>query len=150
MRTESGAATQPHTRRFIRHPSGMPIQLALRGDVPPVLEHLRNVSQGGLCFCACVELDPGQCIHLRIPVVDQLFEADGVVTWCREVESDHYEVGVRFADADALFSVRMVEQLCHIEQYRKEVLREEGRQLSSEEAASEWIDRFAGNFPPYC
>ena len=41
----------------------------------------------------------------------------------------------------------MVEQICHIEQYRREVLKKEGRRLSSEEAASEWIVKYASDFP---
>jgi hypothetical protein len=41
----------------------------------------------------------------------------------------------------------MIEQICHIEHYRKEVKLAEGRELSSEEAADEWIKRYAGDFP---
>jgi hypothetical protein len=41
----------------------------------------------------------------------------------------------------------MIEQICHIEHYRKEVKLVEGRELSSEEAADEWITRYAGDFP---
>ena len=33
----------------------------------------------------------------------------------------------------------MIDQLCHIERYRWKVQDEEGRQLTSEEAAAEWI-----------
>jgi hypothetical protein len=41
----------------------------------------------------------------------------------------------------------MIEQICHIEHYRQEVLRVEGRKLSSKEAASEWISKYARDFP---
>jgi hypothetical protein len=41
----------------------------------------------------------------------------------------------------------MVEQVCHIEEYRRTVQRLEGRELSAEEAAFEWIHRFAAQFP---
>ena len=41
----------------------------------------------------------------------------------------------------------MIEQICHIEHYRKEVARVEGRELSTQEAASEWISRYASDFP---
>jgi len=40
----------------------------------------------------------------------------------------------------------MIEQLCHIERYRWKVQKEEGRLLTSEEAAVEWISRYAGVF----
>jgi hypothetical protein len=109
-------------------------------------EHLRNVSEGGLCFLAQVELEPGYPVHLRIPVIEQEFEADGIVVWCHHVATG-YEVGVRFADAQDRYFVRLVEQLCYIEEYRREVERDEGRRLSSEEAAAEWIANFAAEFP---
>lgn len=134
------------TRQFIRHPTGMPIQFRLEGDIPPLREQLRNVSEGGLCFCAHVALEAGHLIHLSIPAADRVFEADGVVTWCQEAECG-YEIGVRFSQANDLYGVRMVEQLCYIEEYRQEIERDEGRVLSSEEAASEWISRFAADFP---
>ena len=41
----------------------------------------------------------------------------------------------------------MIEQICHIEHYRKEVERLEGRALSAHEAAGEWISKYAGDFP---
>jgi hypothetical protein len=54
---------------------------------------------------------------------------------------------VTFLDAEVAFLARMVEQVCHIEDYRQSVSRIEGRQLSAEEAATEWIDRYARDFP---
>jgi hypothetical protein len=42
----------------------------------------------------------------------------------------------------------MVEQLCHIEAYRRRVLQDEGRRLTDEEAAMEWIANYADRFPP--
>ena len=41
----------------------------------------------------------------------------------------------------------MIEQICHIEHYRAEVEGKEGRELSSQEAAKEWISSYAGDFP---
>ena len=45
------------------------------------------------------------------------------------------------------FLARMVEQICHIEDYRQSVCRVEGRRLSAEEAAVEWIAQYAAQFP---
>ena len=45
------------------------------------------------------------------------------------------------------FIYSMVEQVCHIEQYKKEVLKNEGQGLSGEEAAVEWITKYAKDFP---
>jgi hypothetical protein len=41
----------------------------------------------------------------------------------------------------------MVQQVCSIENYRKEVETREGRTLTNQEAAAEWIKKHAGNFP---
>ncbi len=41
----------------------------------------------------------------------------------------------------------MVEQVCYIEDYRRFVLMHEGRELSQEDAASEWIAKYAAQFP---
>jgi Tfp pilus assembly protein PilZ len=133
-------------RRYIRHPARMPIRFSLPGDTVEREDRLRNVGEGGLCFLTASPLESGQRILLRVPVLGRSFEIDGQVVWCRSA-GDGYEVGVGFATRQASFCVRMVEQLCHIEDYRARVAREEGRELSSDQAAQEWIRRFAGDFP---
>ena len=138
--------TQRVERRYIRHPSRMPIRFDLQGDTPQRHEYLRNVSEGGLCFSTHLVLDPGLTVRLNIPLFDQYYQVDAMVAWCRAA-GDQYEVGVRFMTPQDRFCVRMVEQLCYIEDYRQQVRSEEGRQLSSEEAAAEWIERFADQFP---
>ncbi len=125
----------------------MPLKVFLQGDMTPCRERLRNVSRSGLCFQSAIPLSQDDYVHLLIPVLDQQFEADAAVVW-RRPSSAGYEIGVRFLDPDVQFAVRMVEQLCHSEAYRQEVLREEGRELSSEAAAEEWVARFAASFPP--
>lgn len=124
----------------------MPLRFDVRGDVGRRDDYLRNVSEGGLCFATSAALDPGQLLHLEIPVLGQPFEVDGRVAWCRAKDSG-YEVGVRFLSPQDSFAVRMVEQLCYVEDYRRLVAVEEGRLLTSEEAAREWIERFAERFP---
>ena len=138
--------SSPVERRFIRHPSRMPIRFDLQGDLSGRDERLRNVSEGGLCFVTRMTLDTGLTIRLTIPVLGEQFAVDGIVAWCRPA-GEGYEVGVRFLSQQDRFSVRMVEQLCYIEDYRRQVEREEGRRLTSEQAAEEWIERFAVHFP---
>jgi hypothetical protein len=143
-------------RRYIRHPSEIPIQYQVNESEPPIAHRMRDVSQGGLCFTADRPVARGTRIHIHIPVMQQPiqmdtaelqpFEADGVVAWCRR-EGPAYAVGVQFADKSTQFGVRMVEQVCHIEHYRYDVLQEQGRVLSSEEAAREWVERYAAEFP---
>lgn len=44
------------------------------------------------------------------------------------------------------FRLRMLEQIRQIGRYRQDVLRDTGRLLTPEEAAREWIDRYAASF----
>ena len=69
------------------------------------------------------------------------------VAWCK-ARADGFELGVEFLDAEDAFRARMVEQICYIENYRKTVYETEGRALTSEEAALEWIGKHAAQFLP--
>ena len=133
-------------REYIRHPSSIPLEVKI-ADLPnPQSEHLNNVSLGGLSFHSQHRLDGGAQITIRIPLLKDTIQLNGQVVWCRQ-QGGGYEVGVAFRDKEEAFRTRMVEQICHIEQYRHEVLAHEHRQLSSEEAAIEWIRKYAASFP---
>ncbi|EXJ13697.1 PilZ domain-containing protein [Imhoffiella purpurea] len=136
----------PIERQFLRHPSDMPISYSLREVVADHSDYLRNIGEGGLCFRSRIAIMPGTGIHIEIPIAEPVFEAEGIVVWCRE-GGDSYEVGVRFEGIDVEYGLRMVEQVCHIEHYRREMLEREGRALSGEEAAMEWIQKYAERFP---
>lgn len=133
-------------RHFIRHPADISIEVARNDPLPPVDLHTCNVSFGGLAFQSRVELAPGAIVEVRIPVVRPEFESKARVVWCNGRE-DGFELGVEFLDVADAFRVRMVEQVCHIENYKQEVYRAEGRTLTTEEAAREWIGKYAANFP---
>lgn len=133
-------------RNYIRHPSDIPIELMIENSSSSDLEPLRDVSYGGLSFQSDENLPAGTVLHIRIDTVKPSFEADGIVVWCR-FDSGQYTVGMEFCNKEDVFLVRMVEQICHIEHYKKEVETLEGRKLSSQEAALEWIAKYAGFFP---
>ena len=134
-------------RSFIRHPSDIPIEYQTDSDSGTMShERLNNVSTGGLSFSSVQEIPPGTRMRIRISAVEPGFEAPAQVIWCRP-EADGFAIGVAFIETDDLFRVRMVEQLCHIEQYKADILATEGRELDGEEAAREWISKFAHGFP---
>ena len=133
-------------RKFIRHPADIPLECALEGGGSLSSERLRNVSFGGLCFRCDRPMQPGARLHVRIPVRQPPLDVDGVVAWCG-ARGEGYEVGVAFGDRASEFSVRMVEQICHIEQYRLDMARNQGRRISGDQAAREWIERHASTFP---
>ncbi|HEX4509555.1 MAG TPA: PilZ domain-containing protein [Burkholderiaceae bacterium] len=134
-------------RQFIRHPVDVPIELRTEQAGAAAEVHTHDISQGGLAVRSEVAVEPGALIQVRIAYVQPPFAAQARVAWCRRRPEGSYEVGVSFLDAEDAFLARMVEQVCYIEDYRKSMARLEGRLLSSEEAAQEWIAKYAAGFP---
>ncbi|MBD3421983.1 MAG: PilZ domain-containing protein [Chitinivibrionales bacterium] len=135
-------------RRYIRHPSDIPIQYKLGDIVANSREYLNNISKGGLSFRSHSYIKKGTAISIEIPLVRPIFSTIGVVVWCTRY-GDNYNVGVKFTDSETQFRIRMVEQVCHIESYKHDIERKEGRSLSGEEAAAEWINKYAEDFPVF-
>jgi Tfp pilus assembly protein PilZ len=133
-------------RSFIRHSSDIPIDFQLEELVTEGSDYLKNVSHGGLAFNSKIALTPGTTVRVKIPFVKPVFQAIGKVTWCHPQQNE-FEIGVQFLDEGDTFRARMVEQICHIEQYKKEVREKDGRQLTGEQAAVEWIEKYATDFP---
>lgn len=109
-------------------------------------EKLRDVSLGGLSFRSARALPLGQNVNVYFPLIDKTHRFTGKVVWNRE-KQEGFEIGLQFDDPEQLYQLRMIEQICHIEHYRQQVEQQEGRQLTSEQAAKEWISRYAGDFP---
>jgi hypothetical protein len=135
-------------RKFIRHPSDIPIDLVHEEGGAGRTEHLKNVSRGGIAVSAGIPQQAGSMLRLRIPHLRPPFETLGRVVWCHR-GINHFDIGIEILNAEDEFRARMVEQVCHIERYKKEVLSREGRILSGEEAASEWINQYATEFPQF-
>jgi len=104
-----------------------------------------DVSEGGLSFSSPTRLPAGIQLRIQIPSMDRSFCITGHVAWV-EKEAKGYTIGVAFTDKDEAFLVRMVEQLCHIESYWQQKIKM-GTKTTIEQAASEWIELFASEFP---
>jgi len=134
-------------RQYIRHPVTIPIEVSRveqQADEQVLQDHCIGI--GGLAFRCASRLEPGAVVHLRIPYVDPEFETDARVVWCGG-NGKGSELGVEFLNSDDAYKTRMVEQVCHIEDYRQHILSTQGRKLTPEEAALEWISDFATDFP---
>jgi hypothetical protein len=134
-------------RQFIRHPVDVPIEIRTDHTVPGAEAQTHDISLGGLAVHSREPVAPGALIEVRIPYVEPAFEARARVAWCHPRDGGGHELGVTFLDAQDAFLARMVEQVCYIEDYRKSVARLEGRTLSPEDAAHEWIEKYAAKFP---
>lgn len=135
-------------REFIRHPATVPFQLEeLESEIKHGTNTLNNVSFGGVSCLSSEPIEKGKSVRMRIECVNPDFEITGKAVWCR-VKDDLYEIGIEFIlSQDKVFLLRMIEQICHIEHYRQEVMQKENRSLTSEEAAREWIEKYANSFP---
>ena len=160
--------TQParsDVREFIRHTVNFTIEFRMldRNEQPDTVGlpdlvddghdadrrpgESRNVGFGGLAFESNFCPKAGDLIEIRIPSVNPPFTAQANVAWCRTQPDGGYMIGASFLDASDAFRSRMVQQVCSIENYRKEVQEREGRDLSVQEASAEWIVKYAGRFP---
>ncbi len=135
-------------RRFIRHPSAIPIDFDIVEQEHSAHSPLINVSRGGLCFSSNKALPIGATLHIEIQIEQPPFEVEGAIAWCRP-DGERFTVGVAFNDRSTAYSVRMVEQVCYIEHYRRWARSSEGRELSSEQAAMEWVSKYAADFPAH-
>lgn len=133
-------------RRYIRHPVGIPIEVKARTQRAQGIHNAVNLGIGGLAFRCERDFAQGEVVEIHIPFVQPPFNVEARVTWCKPHDGG-FELGVEFRNQDDAYMARMVEQVCHIEHYQKAVCRTEGRQLSLEEAAREWIGKYAAKFP---
>jgi len=131
-------------RNYIRHPISIPIHVSTGAQTNAEVT-VNNLSAGGLSFFTTIPVKVGAIVDLMIPCVNPDYQGEGIIVWRRNQSPEGFEVGVRFANDDEYFRVRMVEQICQIEEYRQQ-LAEVGRKLTAEEAALEWINRFAADF----
>ncbi len=134
-------------RRYVRQVTGIPVEVSLeyRPDYRADDDTITNISLGGLCFVASDRLDVDESIQVRVPLLNQESSLAGRVVWCEKSERG-YEVGLEFDNPDEVERLKMIDQICQIEQFRQQVEQQDGRDLSSEEAAREWIRRYAGEF----
>jgi hypothetical protein len=106
---------------------------------------MTNISAGGLVFELLHPVEVGARLTISMQQVWPGYTARGTVAWCRQV-NDGYEAGIQFNETTEAFKARMVAQFCQIEDYRRDMAESEGRLLSSEEAAREWIVQYAEEF----
>ena len=131
---------------YVRHPSEFPVELRHDEGSDVRHERLRDLSTGGLCCRSSTAFEQGERVRVRIPLgTTPGFEAVGRVAWCRPHDNG-FRIGIEFVGETEAYRARMVEQVCHIERYHRQLLAE-GREATEEEAATEWIAKYAARFP---
>jgi hypothetical protein len=133
----------------MRHPTGMSIACRCRGHSNSVKSSLRDAGLGGLSFVSDGLFAGGDLLDLSFSARMTTARFSAVVAWrydLGEGKTARHAYGVRFCNPDAFTRVRFLEQVCHIEAYRKIQGTQCGRHLSSNQAAAEWIAKYADRF----
>jgi Tfp pilus assembly protein PilZ len=136
--------TELHERAYIRHPTDIPLEVSPESESHASAE-IKNLSRGGLAFTTDRPYRIDSNVTLRIDCQPSSVVVQSQVIWC-ESHDGQYEVGVAFFSTADAYQVRMVEQVCRIEQYRRNAQRQDGRELTQEQAALEWITLYANHF----
>lgn len=123
-------------RQFIRHPTGVPIEI-VENNRQSVRRPALNLSAGGIAFHFDRALVLGTVVLIRIDAVSPPFEAAAQIAWCR-VNSGSYEIGAAFLDPLDNARADAVQQVKEIERYRRAILESECRTLTPDEAAEEF------------
>ncbi|MEH6444178.1 MAG: hypothetical protein V7784_09785 [Oceanospirillaceae bacterium] len=132
---------------FIHHPSEVPVKLVVSDNQFPLF-CIDESSSTGVYIHTNARYSVNSCVEVEINVQSPAFFAKGYICSSEPVkEGIGYETGVVFDCPDTAFAVRMIEQVCYIEQYRQKVSVSEGRELTIDSAAVEWITQHAANFP---
>ena len=109
---------------------------------------IQNVSVGGIACYSDEPVPTGERVGIDVAIGNQQVHLQGVVVWCRAA-GGRFELGLRFDEGPADSRERLCRELAEIEHYRHEVLMLEGRQLSSDAAALEWMHARANQAAPH-
>ncbi|GIZ11770.1 PilZ domain-containing protein [Pseudomonas sp. NCCP-436] len=133
-------------RKFLRHPSDMPVELVVRKQSLISGQRLHNISLGGGACNSPRRFRRGTAVELRVPLLGDQARCPGVIAWCKS-QNGGYRVGIAFIDEDSLFRARMIEQICQIQRYHDQLERESGESHSIEQCARQWIATNAADYP---
>ena len=132
-------------RRHDRHDSNIPIRIHTESPLEDASTALINIGSGGLSCSLPLPVTIGNTVEIEITLTDPPATLAGTIRWCKKFH-DHFDIGIEFSQQGDPFLLRMVRQICAIEEYRHEQFRQNERELSSEEAAVEWIEKYAADF----
>jgi hypothetical protein len=132
---------------FIHHPSAIPVKMEVSKDQFS-LPSIDAASSTGVYIHTLTQYAINSCVEVEIDVRSPAFYARGYICSSDSLkEGIGFQTGVVFDCPQTAFAVRMIEQVCYIEQYRQQVSLTEGRELTVDNAAVEWITQHAANFP---
>ena len=134
-------------RQFFRHAVNVPIQLKMEKHGDSYLSESKDISLGGLSFIWPSRISKGSLLTISIPVKEKVFDLKVRVAYSTGYKkSNQYRTGVSFLSSPDAFKAKLAEEVLQIIEYQKSVSRELGCELSEEEAAHRWINKYADKF----
>lgn len=139
---------QQKARQFIRHPIEIPLEIIKLPDHLTLDNYSKNISTGGIAFKTNQYFVPDDLLQIKIDTLNPIFESYAKVSWCLSTNDPLvFDVGVEFLNEDSTFQARMIQQVCQITLYKNLIRNAKGINLTDEEAAKEWVQKFAADFP---
>jgi hypothetical protein len=135
---------RPDQRKDPRYVTNVPIAFRLGEVLASESSYINNLSASGAAFNSMVEIERGAVVMLHLPPRNPVLRTPARVVWTRKM-AFHYTVGVEFLRQDEQFRTQMVEMVRRIETFRNDALRD-GRYLDEQQAAIEWIEKFARDY----
>lgn len=130
---------------FITHPDDVPVRLArLEAEAGTGFDMQHRRIQGGVVIHTRARVRPGDLVEVHTGLRNRPVSYRARVLWV--IDRERPAVGLVFENEQQAFIARMTEQVCHIEQYRRNQAAQ-GRLLTESEAAHEWIEQFSHDFP---
>jgi Tfp pilus assembly protein PilZ len=105
-------------RKYIRHPTEIPIEYKIIGDLQEHTDSTNNVSLGGICFQAVTPIPPGTEISIKFPSVNSSVVLTGRVVWCTE-KGKYADIGVKFQNKTDALLAKTLEEICYIRKFEK-------------------------------
>lgn len=134
-------------RNHIRHNAGIPIDIVHENNKYKFI--LLNVSMGGIACKGDKQFEVQTEVQIHIPQLKPDYTTRGKIVWCKKAQdlsnNGLYELGIEHCGEKDKAQLRMVEQISNIEHYRIEVKTTEGRVLTGDEAAREWISIYSSD-----
>ena len=128
-----------------RYPIPVPVRFRLDGGRFEARSHVADLSAGGLSFRSVQEIPEGSELEVAFPFEDTRFVLRGSVVRCL-CEGSEYRVGICFLQPEERFRVRLAEQVLRIHELRRELSLQREEEVSTEEAARDWIEYYAREF----
>jgi len=134
-------------RKYVRQVTRIPVEVTLdySDNISAGDDTITNISLGGLALVAEDPIDVNESIQVRCPILNNDTQLSGKVVWC-EKSRHGYEIGLDFDDPAEIERMKIIDQIIDIEKFRKLVAEQEGRHLTSEQAAREWASQYTGKF----